>query len=97
MQEDSQNRISADIIKCNVAVVTETKTDSKCSAILSDFSRHLKTVELQVAEDAVVILVRNVKYPAEGSNTQRFELGEITQGKNISTTFICAHMNVQRS
>lgn len=78
-------------------MVTETKTDSKWSAIPCNFSRHLKTVEFQVTEDAVVILVRNVKYPAEGSNTQRFELGEITQGKNISTAFICARMNVQRN
>lgn len=75
MQEDSQNRISADIIRCNVATVTETKTDSKCSVTPCNFNRHLKAVEFQVAEDAVVILVRNVKYPAEGSNTQRFELG----------------------
>lgn len=63
----------------------------------SNFSRHLKTVEFQVAEDAVVILVRNVKYPAEGSNAQRFELGEMTQGKNISPALIRARMNVQHS
>lgn len=53
--------------------------------ITSNFSRHLKAVEFQVAEDTVVILVRNVKYPAEGSNTQWFELGEITQDKSIIT------------
>lgn len=94
MQEDSQNRISADIMKCNVATVT--RKDWKRSAVPCNFSRHLKTVEFQVAEDAVVILVRNVKYPAEGSNTQRFELGEITEGKTISTALICACMNVHK-
>lgn len=53
--------------------------------ITCNFSGHLKAVEFQVTEDAVIILVRNVKYPAEGSNAQWFELGEITQEKNIIT------------
>lgn len=37
--------------------------------------RNLKAVEFHVTEDAVVVLVGNVKYPGEGSHTQWFELG----------------------
>lgn len=44
--------------------------------ITRNSSRHLKAVEFQVTEDAVIILVRNVKYPAKCSDTHWFELGE---------------------
>lgn len=72
-------------------MVPETKTDSKWSAIPCNFSQNLKTVEFQVAEDAVVILVGNVKDPAEGSNTQRFELGEIIWAKtSVQRSFVRA-------
>lgn len=50
-----------------------------------NFSQHLKAIELQVTKDVVIILIRNVKYPAEGSDTQWFELREITQDTKITT------------
>lgn len=40
------------------------------------FKWHLKAVEFSVTEDMVIVLVRNVKYSAKGSNTQRFKLGK---------------------
>lgn len=42
--------------------------------MLIDFHWHLKAVEFSVTEDTVVVLVRNVKYSAKGSDTQWFQL-----------------------
>lgn len=39
---------------------------------MSDFNWHLKAVEFSVTEDTVVVLVGNVEYSAEGSDTQWF-------------------------
>jgi len=41
----------------------------------SDFNCYLKAVEFSVTEDTVIVLVGNVKYPAEGADTQLFQLG----------------------
>lgn len=66
--------------------------------ITCNFSRHLKAVEFQVTEDAVIILVRNVKYPAESSNTQWFELGgKFHNCYYTYLTFIGKHLNVQQN
>lgn len=68
--------------------------------ITCNWGWHLKAVEFQVTEDAVIILVGNVKYPAEGSNTQRFELGGNNTGQQhyyTCCTFIGKHVNVQQN
>lgn len=36
----------------------------------SDLNWHLKAVEFGVTEDTVIVLVGNVEYSAEGSDTQ---------------------------
>ena len=36
---------------------------------VSDFIWHLKAVEFGITKDMIIILVRNVKYSAEGSDT----------------------------
>lgn len=43
---------------------------------LTDLNQHLKAVELSIAEDTVIVLVRYVKYSAEGSDTRGFQLQE---------------------
>lgn len=43
---------------------------------LTDLNRHLKAVELSIAEDTVIVLVRDVKYSAEGSDTRGLQLQE---------------------
>lgn len=40
--------------------------------MLNDLNRHLKAIEFSVTEDTVIILVRYVKYSAQGSDTQWF-------------------------
>lgn len=60
------------------------------------FKWHLKAVEFSVTEDMVIVLVRNVKYSAKGSNTQRFKLGKNIRVQNhphYSSNRLHVHVN----
>lgn len=74
MPEDSQSKISTWKHKVMISKVIFSPPEIKAETFVSD--EHLKAVEFSIAEDAVVVLVRNVEYSGEGSDTRRFQLEE---------------------